>query len=323
MQMEILSHWGVIEAVGDDAATFLQSQLTQDVASLSPQQATLAAYCTAKGRMLGQFVVIRDAARYLLLTHRDMADALVKRLGMFVLRSKCKLRNASSEFQVLGCKGTIDAGLLAGHGLNALSLPLQPWACAKTDGAYAVGWPSADGAARHLLVVPAQPAQAASPEGAAATDADAAALHGTGWQHDDILCGIPFLEPANLEAFVPQMVNLDVIGGVSFSKGCYPGQEIVARAHYLGKAKRRMQIGQTPVAVNAGADVFASTRPSEPAGRVVNAAPTASGSCVLLFEISSDDLADSTLHVQSHDGPLLQLKPLPYDIPAPKTPPGR
>ncbi len=322
MQMEILSHWGVIEAIGEDAATFLQSQLTQDVASLSPQRATLAAYCTAKGRMLGQFVIIRDAGRYLLLTHRDMADALVKRLGMFVLRSKCKLRNASAEFQVAGCRGELPKALQDAVAAAQVSVPLSPWGCVKTDGAFVVGWPGMPGVPRHLILL-SQGEASASPGVAVDGLNLESGAGGDFWQRDDILCGIPFLEPVNLEAFVPQMLNLDVIGGVSFSKGCYPGQEVVARSHYLGKMKRRMQIGQTAATVLPGADVFSSSRPSEPAGRVVNVAQSGDGSSVLLFEISSDDLQGSSLHVQSHDGPALQLKPLPYDMPVPNTPPGR
>jgi folate-binding protein YgfZ len=350
MQMEILSHWGVIEVTGEDAAAFLQSQLTQDVASLAPQRATLAAYCTAKGRILGQFVVIRNGAGYYLLTHRDMVDALVKRLSMFVLRLKCKLRNVSDASRVLGSKGPLPRPVDAVLAATSRTAPLEPWVCERagdaSEGTYVVGWPSADGLPRHLLLLTAATSEraaervaeiaASSGDGVAApvsSGAVAEASHGatgaTGasdvkfWMRDDILCAIPFLEPANLEAFVPQMLNLDIIGGVSFSKGCYPGQEVVARSHYLGKMKRRMQIGQTAGHVAAGEDIFSSTRPTEPAGRVVNAFSQGDASTFVLFEVSSDDLQGATLHVNSHDGPVLHLKALPYDIPAANTPPMR
>lgn len=356
MAIAHLSDWGVIEVTGADATQLLQSQLTQDVADLTVDRAAMAAYCTAKGRMLGQFVVLRDSDRFLLLTHAGLADALVKRLRMFVLRLKCTLRNASADWHVLGIRGSLATECAASAWVDVfqwpntgaipaalsvwqvLTLPVVAAVATAPDPSTSnvvpasprsadvappapclghwVGWPSADGAPRHVVIVPSSVADrvvGSAPTVPAAT-----------WLLDDMRCGLPFLEPANVEAFVPQMLNLDVLGGISFSKGCYPGQEIVARSHYLGKMKRRMHLGETSAVITSGADVYSSAHPGEPAGRVVNAAPSSdAGTTVILFEMSTDDLQDATLHAGGADGPSIVLRALPYSLPAPNTPPGR
>lgn len=341
MQIESLEQWGVIEVTGEDAPAFLHSQLTQDMQGLSPGRAVPAAYCTAKGRMLGQFVVLRDGGRYLLLTHREMADAQVKRLSMFVLRLKCQLQNVSRRFDVLGVKGELTDGLpvvgFPAQAADAIPQMAYEWrrhSPSDTDPATLtlIGWPASpiDHQPRYLVLREhAQAGQIVSTDVSSAapqalTDAAPSASF---WMADDIACGLPFLEPANLEAFVPQMVNLDVIGGVNFSKGCYPGQEVVARSHYLGKMKRRMQVGAiaaaAPAGVVAGADVFSTTHPGEPAGRIVNAVLDASGQTRVLFEISMDNLPGAVLRAGASDGPEITLQALPYALPAPNTPPGR
>jgi folate-binding protein YgfZ len=310
MQTELLTQLGVIEACGEDTLTFLQSQLTQDVLTLSKSEARIAGYCTAKGRMLGQFTILWHGDKLLLLTHVDMVDALVKRLSMFVLRSKCKLRNASADYTLAGMRGPVEAApAMIGMAVDARTPEFKVFATpgVSSSPALAVRWPSAQAALRLLLCGRPAAGQCAPPAQGEAF-----------WQTENVLCGIPFLEPANLEAFVPQMVNLDLIGGVSFSKGCYPGQEIVARSHYLGKMKRRMQLGQTAALLSPGQDVYSSAHPGEPAGRVVNAAPLGPDAHVVLFEISSDDLQGASLHAGAPDGATIQLRSLPYNIPAPK-----
>lgn len=304
MQSELLTHIGVIHAAGDDTLKFLQTQLTQDLTTLAADEARLAAYCTAKGRMLGQFVVLRHGADVLLLTHASLVDALVKRLSMFVLRLKCKLRNASADYRISGWRGEF-AALSAQFGIEFAQRSSE-WRVWSTDDrpARLVRWPSAQAPLRLLCIEPAQPiAPAESPAGS-----------GVFWRLDDVLCGLPFIEPENTEAFVPQMVNLDLLGGVSFSKGCYPGQEVVARSHYLGKMKRRMFLGQTAGAAQPGQDVYASTHPGEPAGRIVNAAPMGAGLQAVLFEMSSDDLPGASLHLGTVDGAGIALRDLPYPV---------
>ncbi len=305
IKRELLSTLGVILATGEEAASFLQGQLTNDVASMSPDQARLAGYCTAKGRLLGQFTVLRQGADLFLITDKALLPALVKRLSMFVLRAKCKLRDVSDDFVITGLKGsTPELSEACGIDLSGTSAQMQVKRNSDNSKT-AVIWFSSDEAQRVLLL--------------SATDRSIELLETPEgekfWAHDDILCGIPQIESRTVETFVPQMVNLDLIGGVNFQKGCYPGQEIVARSHYLGKMKRRMHLGHVITDTLApGADIFASTHPNEPAGKVVSAAKDVNNNTVFLFEVSSDLLEGATLHLNTLEGPEVCLGKLPYSI---------
>ncbi len=297
-----LADWGVIRAVGDDARSFLHGQLTQDMLHIAPGQARLAGYCSVKGRLLASFVVWqRGPAELLLACSADLLPATLKKLSMYVLRAKCKLSDATADVPLFGLAGQAAIDAITAMGADA---PAAAWQrSGNAGGADIVRLPDAAGTPRLLWAGSGAPTLP--------TLADEA------WRWLEVRSGVPRIVAATAEQFVPQMVNLEVVGGVDFHKGCYPGQEIVARSQYRGTLKRRAFLFDSAGAAAAGQELFASSDPGQPAGMVAGAAPVPGGGgryCVL----AETKLAalDSVLHVGSPDGPQLVPVALPYAFPA-------
>lgn len=281
-----LSDWGVIRAQGADAASFLHSQLTQDFALLDREHARLAGFCTAKGRLLATMVGWRGGDEEILLAlPAETLAATLKRLSMFVMRAKCKLSDASADFAVYGLLGAPAA---------------EAWTLSRDGDAVQIALP---GARRALRV---QPADALAPAGETLSPDD--------WAWAEAQAGVAWVRGATVEAFVPQMINFEVLGGVSFKKGCYPGQEIVARSQYRGTLKRRLQVFETDAAAVIGQEIFNSTDPEQPAG-VVASSGTRDGRTAIAAEIKLAALENGSLHLGSASGATLQPRALPYDIP--------
>ncbi len=298
-----LSDWGLIRAAGPDARSFLHGQLTQDVQGLGSGQARLAGFCSAKGRLMATFVVWPAADDELLLAcSADLLPTTLKRLSMFVLRAKCKLSDASADRSLWGAVGAAALALLGDR-------PAAPWQVLDSGSSRVVRLPDAliDGlpVARCLI----ESAAATPPSGLPLLDASA-------WLALEALSGVPRIVAATAEHFVPQMVNLELVGGVNFQKGCYPGQEVVARSQYRGTLKRR-GFGLTGDAAMApGQEIFHSTDPAQPAGEVVLAGSLRAGRFDALAELKLSATADGSLHLGAADGPPLQLATLPYHLPA-------
>jgi len=281
-----LTDWGVIRAQGADAATFLHSQLTQDFALLDREHARLAGFCTAKGRLLATMVAWRQGEDEILLAlPAETLAATLKRLSMFVLRAKCKLSDASAEFAVYGLLDTPAVGA---------------WTLARDGDAVQIALP---GSGRALRV---QPAGAPAPTGSPATLDD--------WAWAETEAGMAWVRGATVEAFVPQMINFEVLGGVSFKKGCYPGQEIVARSQYRGTIKRRLQVFETDGTAAIGQEVFHSADPEQPAG-IVAGSGSRGGRTLVAAEVKLGTLGAGSLHLGSAGGAVLQPRALPYEIP--------
>lgn len=290
-----LTHWGVIRARGADAAKFLHGQLTQDVLQLGRSQARLAGYCSAKGRLLASFVIWKAADDDVLLAcHASVLEATLKRLSMFVMRAQCQLGNATTELALLG---------VAGDRARSETDDLPVWG--KRDDAEGswIRLPEVDGVARAWRVTAAAPTEAADP----------AAL--TAWQRLEVDSGIVTIEAATVDQFVPQMLNFELIGAVNFQKGCYPGQEVVARSQYRGTTKRRTFLYACDAPVAAGQEVFHSADPDQPAGLVASAAQVGDGATHhALVEVKLAALEGGRLHLGAIDGPLLTPCPLPYEV---------
>lgn len=290
-----LTHLGVIRATGEEAAKFLQGQLTQDVISLDASQARLAAFCNAKGRMQASFVVFqRGPQDILLVCSRDILAATLKRLSMFVLRAKVKLSDASADFQLHGLAGGA-AEAIAGSGH-------APWT--KTD----------IGAASVVFLYPGagQPcALWCAPSGSPVPEG--AAMDLTLWHWLNVQSGIAMITQPIFEAFVPQMLNYESVGGVNFKKGCYPGQEIVARSQYRGILKRRAYLVHSEVQPSVGQEVFHVQDALQPCGLVaaVAASPLAGFDAIVSIQTSA---AADGLALGSVDGPALLLLSLPYPL---------
>jgi folate-binding protein YgfZ len=296
-----LDRWGLIVARGPEAGTFLHGQLTQDLAGMPIGQARLAGYCSAKGRLLASFVVLRTAAEeWWLACSADLLGPTLKRLSMFVLRAKCKLSDASPTHALWGVAGSAVDAAGAGH------LPATPWAAVQAGEAWAVRLPEAAGQARALVV---QPVSAAAPAGKT--------LVASAWEWLEVCSAVPRITAATVEQFVPQMVNLELVGGVNFQKGCYPGQEVVARSQYRGTLKRRAYLYEVAAAASPGDTLVAADDPEQPAGLVALAAPVPGreSTWLLLAETKIAAAEGSTLHLGTAGGPVLQRTALPYALP--------
>jgi folate-binding protein YgfZ len=302
-----LSDWGVIRARGEDAASFLHGQLTQDTQSLPSGEARLAGYCSPKGRLLASFVLWRAAPDEILLAcSADLLAPTLKRLSMFVLRAKCKLTDASAEVALWGVALPKAAGGMP-PAVSGLDVPTGLLEVRATDGTAAIRLADSGGCARVLW---AAPADAAPPVAAGPKPA---------WDWLEVQSAVPRIVARTSDAFVPQMVNLEIVGGVNFKKGCYPGQEIVARSQYRGTVKRRMFLAEAAAPAEAGAEVFAADDPSQPAGQVVLAASIEGPGGVrhaALVEAKRAQADLGELRLGQADGPVLRLQPLPYELPA-------
>jgi folate-binding protein YgfZ len=291
-----LPHLGVIRAQGDDAASFLHNQLTQDFLLLQPGQARLAAFCSAKGRMQASFVGLTLAPQDIaLIVSRDLLAPTLKRLSMFVLRAKVKLTDAGQDFVLRGLAGQAamppDASALA------------PWAHAQQAGAHRVGLYPADGQARALWLAPAGTPEPTGP-----------ALDPEVWQWGEVRSGVATLSAPAVEAFVPQMLNYESVGGVNFKKGCYPGQEVVARSQFRGTLKRRATLAHSAAPLQAGQEIFHPDDVSQPCGLVAQAAPAPGGGFDAIVSLQTSAMDSGTLSAGAADGPALTLMPLPYPL---------
>ncbi|MCG3188342.1 MAG: tRNA-modifying protein YgfZ [Burkholderiaceae bacterium] len=291
-----LTDWALLRAHGADAATFLQGQLTQDVSGMSADEMRLGGYCSPKGRLLASFVIWRmGSGEFGLVCSADVAAAVRKRLSMYILRARCRIDEANSQWAVFGVAGRAVAGDDAP----------APWRARQRDGGpWWLGMPVVDGVPRWLLV---QPVDAPPPAGPG--------LEPGAWGWLEVTSGVPRITAATSEQFVPQMINFELVGGVHFQKGCYPGQEVVARSQYRGTIKRRLHLFATAGSALPGQELFHSQDPSQPAGMVVNAAAIQGLGTRVLAEVKLGALDDGSLHLGSPEGAQLQQLPLPYSVP--------
>jgi hypothetical protein len=308
-----LPQFGVIDAAGDDAASFLHSQLTNDTQHLDAATARLAGYCSPKGRLLASFLVWCNGESIRMLVSKDLQATVQKRLSMFVLRAKAKLTDASGDTLAIGLAGDVRAAL--SHVFDAIPDGVH----VKVDGPAGslVRVPDAAGRLRYVWVGPKAEVEARLP----ALEAKLPRVSPAVWDWLDIRAGEPRITQRVVEQFVPQMINFDVLGGVNFRKGCYPGQEIVARSQYRGTIKRRMALANVPViednadGVVPGAELFHSDDPGQPCGMLVNTAAAPDGGVDALVEIKLAALESGTVHLGAADGPALAFLPLPYALP--------
>jgi len=304
---------GLIAVAGEDAARFLHSQLTNDVEHLGTGEARLAGFCTPKGRLQATFLMWRglDGTIWLQLP-RAIQAPLQKRLSMFVMRSKAKLRDATDEDAVAAVIGAGGAQAEAALRAQGLAVPDAAFAVTHGERGSVICLADAFGAPRFLWITSSQEAEAALP-----ALAQQLALGGNAaWRLAAIHAGVPQVTAATQEQFVPQMINLELLGGVNFKKGCYPGQEIVARSQYLGKLKRRTALASVDnAAARAGDEVFSSADPDQPCGMVVNAAPNGAGGADLLVEMKLAALEEE-VHLGSSGGAALRFLPMPYALDA-------
>lgn len=298
-----LTDLGLIRASGEDATLFLHNLLTNDVKGLTVDGVQRNGLCNAKGRLLATLLIWREGADLMIAVPADLHAVILKKLSLYVLRAKVKLTDASDERVLLGLSGPqfetaltslapvsppplknlrIEQGMLIRLDERRVLLALDPLAAPRI-------W-------QNLIL-------AARPVGLSA------------WHWLEIVAGIPSITSPTYEEFIPQMVNFDLIGGVSFNKGCYPGQEIVARTKYLGRIKRRMyraHLHDDALRLNAGDHLYAPETGEQSCGRVVNVAPSPQGGNDFLAVIQSTCADAGEVHLGNSSGPRLIFLPLPY-----------
>ncbi|MGH8662430.1 MAG: YgfZ/GcvT domain-containing protein [Burkholderiales bacterium] len=298
-----LVHLGLIRFSGAEAQTFLHNQLTCDVAALESGKSTYGSYCNPKGRVLATFLLWRVGEEFFMQLPSPLREPVQKLLSKFILRAKVKAVDATPEWGLIGVAGE-DAAALVQRAVGGVAKSVHE--VAQTPDATVIKLPG------ERYEIAAAQGKAQTIPGALASVAEKAGPDHWDWL--DIRAGVPVILPATQEAFVPQMLNLDLIGGVSLSKGCYPGQEIVARMHHRGTLKQRMYLANI-----AGSDLprpgdklYSPGLGEQACGTIVNAARSPEGGCDVLAVIQIASAEKGDVHWKAPGGPALKLLPLPY-----------
>ena len=303
-----LSHHGLISIDGEDATDFLQGQLTNDVRDVSLSHSQLSAYCTHKGRMLANFRLFKRAESYYMQLPQALLESILKRISMFILMSKVSIKDNSNSLVKIGLSGPKAAEQLSEF---ISDLPSETDDCVQANG-YTIIKCAGElpryeifGELEEIKTLWGQLDVNAAPAGAGA------------WETLDILAGIPTITTETSEAFVPQMTNMHVINGVNFQKGCYTGQEVVARMQYLGKLKRRMfkiKI-ETSDSVSPGDKLYRKdSKSGQGTGQIINAQADSNGGTVALAVIDITDADSGELQLHDENGPEINVLSLPYSI---------
>ena len=294
-----LAHLGLLECTGEDSRTFLQNQFTSDINHLVSGSAQHSSWCTAKGRMQASFLLFRNSQDYRALLSLDLLAATQQGLQKYVLRSKVKISDISANYEIIGLSGPQAEAALNGSGLP---IPEKNLETVDASGTTIIRL----NASRFVIV-------AAGDAVAGLWKSLAVKARPVGvpvWHWLDIQDGLPLITEATKEAFVPQMVNFDKIGGVSFRKGCYPGQEIVARTQYLGKIKRHLYRIHAVSPILPGMSIYSPDSQEHPCGMVVNAAPSPMGGYDALAVIQENYIEAGNFGLGTPNGQSFVINPV-------------
>lgn len=278
-----IAHLGVLTVAGKDSAKFLQGQITCNINDITDIKSSLGAMCNPKGRAITTFLLVKNADAFLMILPQELLASIKKRLQMYVLRSDVTLTDSSDELCLIGLSyGASQPGEVLDFTTSrqeniVVNLQNRCLIIVKADNAQKF-W-------SEQVKLGYQPEDSAQ------------------WCYLDIISGIPWLIAATSEEFIPQMLNLDKLGGISFTKGCYTGQEIVARTHYLGKAKREMFLAEC--------DALASPEPNsiiiddsadteQVIGKVL-CAQNGQNSCKMLVVLQVSDINTYNLRLKNHN----------------------
>ncbi len=304
-----LSQYRLFRVSGADANSFLQGQLSNDINHVTENRSQMSAYCSPKGRALALFRVFHFDDAYFLGLPDEIAETTIKRLKMFIMRSDVAIDDVTDNYFHFGIAGK-DAAANIKTALNLTQLP------AETDDSIIVNemclQKLAGTAERFELIGPLDKAvtlwtalqSACIPVGQSA------------WDLQRINAGIPEIYPKTVDAFVPQMLNLQLINTINFQKGCYPGQEIVARTKYLGKLKKRLYLAEilTSNLVEIGTDIYQSGDNQQSVGKIVLAAANSAETTRVLAVLQIAAVENQTLFLAEKDGPILKILEMPYNL---------
>ncbi len=302
-----LSHRGLLRIAGEDAAEFLQGQLTNDVEQLHENHSHLSAYCDHRGRILALFRLWRSGDTFHLELPLELVETTVKRLTMFLLRSKATIEDCSDEMVRMGLAGPEATALLGNH----YALPEKESRYVEQGAVRITRLPGTvqrfeiHASLDTAIELWQSLAEKACPVGREV------------WTLLDVRSVSPDVFTPTRELFTPQMLNLEVIDGVSFNKGCYTGQEVVARTQFLGKIKRRTYSAyiDTETTPEPGTELTGDrTTAGQAAGRIVVACPSPKGGCEALAMVQTSARADETLRLGGVDGPVVEFSDPPYSL---------
>ena len=300
-----LSTLGIIKVSGEEAQSFLHGQFTNDLNQVDNKTSQLSSYCNAKGRLLSIFRVFKHSDNYLLLLRKDVLDNTLKKLNMFKLMAKAEITNSSDEYVVMGLAGKNTESILKN---NNISFPENDNQCFNNDEYVIIRIDK-----QRALII-------AKPEKAIelwkAFENSTVASDYYIWQLFDIRNGIPEITEQTYESFIPQMVNLELIGGVNFQKGCYPGQEIVARTHYLGKPNRRMYKVEILTEENflPGTNIYSKEEGEQAVGKIVSSVRYSRDNVDALIVLRTEKESSNYLNIGSLAGPSALMRKLPYNL---------
>lgn len=302
-----LSHYALIEASGEDVVEFLQGQLTHDIKLVTNDIGQLSAYCNPKGRILANFRIFKRQDHYFLRLHSDIAEATLKRMRMFIMRSKVELLDSSDKLSRMGI-----AGLNATSKLKDIfkNLPINTDESSTENEVTIIKL--AGTLPRYEIYASFKKIKKLWEN----LQEDATLIGENSWNLLTIRAAIPEIVSETIEAFVPQMVNLQAINSLSFTKGCYPGQEVVARMHYLGKLKRRLFIGsaETDTLPISGDPIMTGDDNEQKVGQIVSASHTMGKKIEFLAVLQIEKAEKEILHIGSSTGTTIQLIDLPYSL---------
>ena len=306
-----LSHYRLIRVSGADANHFLQGQLSNDINQVSDNHSQMSAYCSPKGRALALFRVFSFDNAYFLSLPDEIADTTIKRLKMFIMRSDVVMDDVTENYFHFGIAGKEAADSLKAM-LNLAVTPDKTDSCLIANGMCLqklAGTPD-----RFELIGPADNATTVWE----ALQPNCVPVGEAAWNLQRITAGIPEILKNSTEAFVPQMLNLQLINTINFQKGCYPGQEIVARTRYLGKLKKRLYLAEIPTSnpVEIGTDIYQSGDNQQSVGKIVLAAANSAETTRVLAVLQIAAVESQTLFLASKDGPILKILEMPYDLDA-------
>jgi len=303
-----LSHTGLISIRGDDAESFLQGQFTNDIRQVDSEHSQISGYCSPKGRLLSNFLIFKRADSYFLRLPKALIEETLKRLRMFVLMSKVVMEDAS--------EGQVHIGFCGPHAEAELQkhidqVPENDFETLQIDEITIIRLPGIN--PRFEILGPLDVIKKLWEN----LNVNGVPVGSEVWSWLSIQSGLPLITPQTVDAFVPQMVNMQLINGVSFKKGCYTGQEIVARMQYLGKLKRRMFLAHVDISQRPqeGDALFsASSKSGQGTGKIVNIAPSPDGGFDILAVIEISSVESGSVHLENAEGPALTFLDLPYAI---------
>ena len=302
----VLDHLTCYQVDGEDAAAFMQGQFSNDINNVTASTGQLTSYSTPKGRMLAIFYICQRDDTYLLVVSKDIAPTVMKRLQMYVMRSKVTIKQSDNSLLLGICNDE------AATVLNSLKLetPKKDYQTSFNDSLLCMKIPSVS--TRYLIIGNESLSEQINQLSPSKTDV----FTNSYWQWQDIMAGVPNITAAIQEAFVPQMANMELIDGVSFSKGCYPGQEIVARLHYLGNASRRMfrvEI-EDDKEICIGDEIY-SDGSEQSVGKFLSAIKQSENNYTGLAVLRVEAVNKGQLVTGSPAGKSVKVKPLPYEVP--------